>query len=293
MTAFRSFRAFVVPIALLLSGCQPVALADKPLHEKETAAAWEAFKNGKPEEAIKHADTCILEFRGAANRRQKEINDNKERIPNGRVDGEQKEAIFKNGPLNDVCTCYYIKARAADKLGQKEQSAAALTAASKYPAARAWDTNGWFWSPAHAAELFRTNPELADKSPHEVYASQAWDEFNGGRHARAIEFADKCVEEFHESALDMERDLAKRGVRPPTGAVSEAAKLKVFENGLLNDVATCLFIKGKAAEVTGDKAAAVAAYSRALKLTRGRCWDPKGWFWSPAEGANDRLDIIR
>ncbi len=293
MMSRNPFRSIPLLALAVLAGCQPAALAEKPLHEKETAAAWEAFQNGKPEVAIKHAEVCIREFRGAANRRQKEIDESKERIPNGRVNEGQKEAIFKNGPLNDVATCYYVKARAADKLGRKEEAAKALDEAVKYPAARAWDPRGWFWSPAQAAEVFRTNPDLADKAPHEVYTSLAWAEFNAGRNAKAMELADKCVREFYDSALDMQKDLAKRGVRLPTGAVDAATKKRIFDNGLLNDVSTCLFIKGKAAEATGDKKAAVGAYDQALKLSYGRCWDPKGWFWSPAEGASDRLEIIR
>jgi tetratricopeptide (TPR) repeat protein len=280
-------------IILAVTGCQPVAFADKPLHEKETAAAWEAFKSEKDEEAIKHADTCILEFRGAANRRQNEIDENKEKVPNGRVTVKQKEAIHKNGALNDVATCYYIKARAAHKLGQKEEVGQAVAAAKRYPAARVWDPRGWFWSPADAAERFRTNPALADKAPYEYYTAQAWTELKSGKHAKAIALADQCTEEFLEAALDMEMDLAKQGIRLPTGEVDEPTKKKILENELLNDVATCLLIKGKAAEATGDKKAAIAAYSQAVKLAHGRCWDPLGWFWSLADAASDRLEIIR
>lgn len=278
---------------LLFLGHSQFTCAQQPRHERATAGAWEAFKKEDYKEASRQADICIDESFGTANRRQKELDETKVRIPNGRVNAKQKEELFKNGPLNDVATCHYIKARAAAKLGKKEDMAASLSAAAKYPAARAWDSRGWFWSPAEAAERFRTNPEFADKSPHEFYTAKAWGEFNGERHAKAIEFADKCIDEFLEAALEMEKDLAKRAVRPPTGAVTDDEKKTVFENGLLNDTATCLFIKGKAAEAAGDKKAAVAAYSQALKLTRGRCWDPKGWFWSPAEGASDRLDVIR
>jgi len=286
-----SHRAFVG--VLLFFGHSELTCAQEPRHERATTAAWEAFKKEDYKEATRQADICIDEFFGAANRRQKELDETKDRIPNGRVNEKQKEAIFKNGTLNDVGTCHYIKARAAAKLGKKEDVAAALAAAAQYPAARAWDTKGWFWSPAEAAERFRTNPELADKSPHEVYTAEAWAAFNKGAHEKAMAHATKCVEEFHEAALEMEKDLAKRGVRTPTGAVDEATKKSTFENGLLNDVASCLFIKGKAAEAKGDKKTAVAAYTQALKLTHGRCWDPQGWFWSPAEGASDRLEILK
>ena len=40
----------------------------KPLNERATAAAWVAFDGEKFEAAIKSADECIGEFRGAAKR---------------------------------------------------------------------------------------------------------------------------------------------------------------------------------------------------------------------------------
>ncbi len=292
MTRQCHFHLFCTAV-LVFVGHPEVTHAQQARHDKATTAAWEALKKGVYKEAIRQADLCIEDFSGAANRRQKELDDKNERVPNGRVTEKQKAAIFSNGVLNDVATCHYIKIRVAAKLGRKEDMAASLKAVAAYPAARAWDQKGWFWSPAQAAELYRTNPDLVDKSPHEVYTSQAWDAFNGSRHDKAIELANKCIEEFFDAAMEMEKDLANRRVVPPTGAVTEAEKQKIFEYGLLNDTATCLFTKGKAAEAKGDKKTAITAYTEVLKLSRGRCWDPQGWFWSPAEGAADRLAIIR
>src|SRR5947209_16284483 len=156
----RSRALSVVFVLTLILASTALAQPEPPLHEKETTAAWEAYKAGKFAAAIKHADNCITEFHGVAGRRQKELTDKKEVVPNGRVTPAQKDAIHQNGPLNDVAAAYYIKARAADKLGHKAESARALAEAVKYPAARCWDDRGWFWSPAEAAELFRTNPQL-------------------------------------------------------------------------------------------------------------------------------------
>jgi tetratricopeptide (TPR) repeat protein len=276
-----------------LACCSQVSQTDRPLHEAATAAAWEAFKKGQYEDAIKHADHCIEEFRGDANRRQKALADQKERIPLGHVSAEQKAGIIKNGTLNDVATCYYLKGRSADKLGQKDLAAKALTSAESYPAARAWDPRGWFWSPAEASARYRTNPKRVEETPHEVYTADSWEEYNRGEYKNASAHADRCIAEFHQAALEMEKDLAKRNVLLPTGPVDEATKNTIFANGLLNDVATCLFIKGKSAEGVGDRKSAIEAYQNAIKLGHGRCWDPRGWFWSPAEKSSDRLDVLR
>jgi hypothetical protein len=82
--------------------------------------------------------------------------------------------------------------------------------------------------------------------------------------------------------------------------VSDAEKNKIFQRGILNDVATAYFIKGRSmeylfrkggAEMTRHKADAERAYRQACEVSHGRTWDPKGWFWSPCEAARDRLPL--
>jgi len=77
---------------------------------------------------------------------------------------------------------------------------------------------------------------------------------------------------------------------PPKGRVSDAEKNTIFSRGLLNDVATCFLIKGRSAENLRRKDAAKHAYAAATKYKHARCWDLKGWFWSPAEMAADLTD---
>jgi hypothetical protein len=90
----------------------------------------------------------------------------------------------------------------------------------------------------------------------------------------------------------MQKAISAQGERLPVGAVSDDVKQRIFKNGLLNDVATCLFIKGRSAEAMGDKTLAIRSYQAVQKLDCGRAWDPNGWFWSPAEASTDRLEVI-
>lgn len=289
------FRAVAVAtFVFLLSGFAVLAQSPLPLHEKAVASAWESLKNGKFADAIKHSDECIVEFRGAAGRRQKELSEKREEIPEGRVTDQQKKAIQNNAYLNDVATAYFIKARAAHNLKKKEEAAKALAEAEKYPAARCWDDRGFFWSPAEFARFFRVNPQVADLGFHEALVALAWSAFERGENAKAIEYADKCLTYFHALAQEIEKDLIKRKVNLPTGAVDEQTKKAIFDNGLLNDTGTAWFIKGRAAEARGDKKVAIGAYSEAVKLTLARSWNPSGnFFWSPAEGAQERLEKLR
>lgn len=282
-----------VLIACVVLSAAPL-LAEGALHETETAAAWEAFQKKDYVEAIRHADICIDEFFGAANRRQKDLDGQKARLPNGKVTQKQKESITSNGVLNDVATCHYIRARSLAMLDRKEEAAAAIQETAKYPGARAWDPRGWYWSPTEAAEIFLKHPELGDHPFHLVYTTLAWDEFNAKRYVQAAAWADKCIEQFSEIATEMEQDFQKRNVLVPNGVIrSEAIRQEILSHGALNDVSACLFIKGKASESLKNRRAAITAYGQALKLPRGRCYDPKGWFWSPAEVAQDRLQVIQ
>ena len=127
----------------------------------------------------------------------------------------------------------------------------------------------------------------------------AWDALNKSDYPGAIRAADSCIDNFHSKAERDQSALAERHEpTPPTGAVSDADKQKIFSRGVLNDTAAAYIVKGKSAEALAKKqksksmdylATARDAYEHAKALTYARVWDPKGWFWSPSEAASDRL----
>jgi tetratricopeptide (TPR) repeat protein len=122
----------------------------------------------------------------------------------------------------------------------------------------------------------------------------AWDAYNKGNYEQAISTAQKCINEFKGSADREQNELASsKTPLPPKGSVSEEVKKSIWARGLLNDVATCYFIKGRSEEYLGRLDEAKKSYQEASKYTYSRCWDPKGWFWSPAEAAQDRLTILK
>jgi tetratricopeptide (TPR) repeat protein len=123
----------------------------------------------------------------------------------------------------------------------------------------------------------------------------AWDLFNKGEFERAIEIADKCLNEFRLSAEREQAALEKaKAPLPPTGSVPDNVRKAILARGVLNDVGTCWFIKGRSAENLGRREVARQAYEAAKKFTHARCWDPRGpFFWSPAEAAGDRLSLMK
>jgi tetratricopeptide (TPR) repeat protein len=126
--------------------------AGKPLNEQTTADAWDAYNSGKYQAAITNAEICIEEFRGAASLLQTKLEKEKPELPTGAVSDDVKKKIQANGLLNDVATCYFIKGRSAEKLGRKDEALKTYEQVKKYTYARTWDPQGWFWSPAEAAE---------------------------------------------------------------------------------------------------------------------------------------------
>ena len=62
----------------------------------------------------------------------------------------------------------------------------------------------------------------------------------------------------------------------------------------LNEVGTCLMLKGDALRQKGDVKAAIAAYELLLRdYQYAQVWDPKGWFWKPSESARKNLAKLK
>lgn len=127
----------------------------------------------------------------------------------------------------------------------------------------------------------------------------AWTAFNNKKYEEAIQFADKCIDEFGKIADKKQKALEDDKVPEPPDEINDAEKNRIFKQGLLNDVGTAYFIKGRSAEFLyrqgGDKSAEYKKLTEetytACKYKHARTWDPKGWFWSPCKAALDRLPI--
>jgi len=104
--------------------------------------------------AITNADSLIGNWSGmASNQQQALVNANEPLPPTGHVTLDQKNAIVAQGLINDVGTCYFIKGRSLEYLGQADLARTAYRVTTNYPYARTWDPrrDGFFWSPAEAS----------------------------------------------------------------------------------------------------------------------------------------------
>jgi hypothetical protein len=131
--------------------------------------------------------------------------------------------------------------------------------------------------------------------------TDAWGAFNAGDYERAIEHSDRCIDEFDDEAMRTQQRLrSEYEAPPPVDRVSAADRERILRQGVLNDVATALFVKGRSAEHLYDaggaeresyRRQAEQAYAAACRYDYGRAWDPGGFFWSPCESASDRLPL--
>ena len=135
--------------------------------------------------------------------------------------------------------------------------------------------------------------ELESQSRNAALTSAAWKAFNAGNYSEAIATAWKVIDEFGEVAGRKQADLEKRQApTPPKRITTQGEKQKIFDRGLLNDAATCWFIIGFSHEKLNHIAEARNAFLKAAEYTYARAWDPRGWFWSPAEAAKNHLKVL-
>ncbi len=105
--------------------------------------------------------------------------------------------------------------------------------------------------------------------------TKAWGALDEKNHAAALAYTRECV-----------RRYADEGRRMNASMTAFAPSSRAFEKWALNDVGTSLFIMGKAYAEMEMYAEAAAAYEQLIKdFSYAQCWDPKGWFWRPAEVA--------
>ncbi len=111
---------------------------------------------------------------------------------------------------------------------------------------------------------------------------KAWDALGEGEYENAVEFTEKCAELYEDEARKMQASLS---AKPATD--------DVHDYWALNDVGTCYFIRGEALVKLRRNTEALAAYKVVRdELYYSQAWDPKGWFWAPADAAYPKVEML-
>ena len=97
-------------------------------------------------------------------------------------------------------------------------------------------------------------------------------------------YTNKVIELYAGKAKQMQESMTE---------YAWESKDKIFSFWALNDVGTSLFIKGEAYKKAEKNKEAKEAYKQLVdNYFYAQCWDPKGWFWKPAEAAQEALNAL-
>ena len=244
-----------------------------------TVKSWGALSQNDIEAVLAYTNKCIELYSGEAKKMQAGLT----AYPTG-----SNSEIHSYWALNDVSTCLFIQGEAYRKAQMQDEAKAAYRKIiSDYKFGQCWDPKGWFWKPAEAAQEkiamldSGSNLDFGDYSSAAL-TKKAWEALEKKDADSVKVYTDKCLELYAKKAKEMQDSLTE---------YPWESKDKIFSYWALNDVGTCLYIRGEAFMNAGNADAARDAYKRLVdEYFYAQCWDPNGWFWKPAEAAQQKLD---
>ena len=246
-----------------------------------TAKAWEALKQKDVEAVLAYTNKCLELYAEQAAKMQSELKD----YPQG-----PKEQVFVFWALNDVATCLFVQGEAYRREEMMEEAKAVYKKLiNEYTYGQAWDDNGWFWKPAEAAKEKLDMIDAGSVIDFGDYSStfitaQAWRALSVDNLDAVILYVDKVVEMYGEQARTMQESLTEYPWQ---------SKEQISNYWALNDVGTVIHIKAEALKKAGKIEEAKVAYQQLIDdYFYAQCWDSQGWFWKPAESAQQALDDL-
>jgi tetratricopeptide (TPR) repeat protein len=255
-------------------------------HRSETLVtrAWGSLAQGDIEAVLAYTNKTLELYGEEAKKMKAALSDY--------VKGE-KEQVFANWALNDVATALFIQGEAYRKANMIEEAKDAYNLLIEdYTFGQAWDPKGWFWKPAEAAKEKIKMLESGLKLDFGDYTSsflvgQAWQALGRSDYQSVDAYVEKVVELYDEEARKMQQSIQETTNEFPW------PNEEVFEYWALNDVGTAMFVKAEALKKAGDEVGAKEVYETLVKnYYFSQCWDPNGWFWKPAEAAQEALENL-
>lgn len=246
-----------------------------------TTKAWGALKDTDIEGVLAYTNKCIELYGAEAEKMQAGLSD----YPKG-----TNEEIFAYWALNDVATCLFIQGEVYRRANMEEEAQEVYEKIlNDYSYGQAWDVNGWFWKPAGAAKeklaMLKTGLVLdfGDYTSSFI-VGQAWKSLEDENIEKTLMYTDKVLELYATKAAEMQESLTEYPWQ---------SREQIFNYWALNDVGTALFVKAKALTIDGKTDEAKEAYESIVNdYTYAQCWDPQGWFWKPADAAQEALDAM-
>jgi len=160
----------------------------------------------------------------------------------------------------------------------------------EYGFAQCWDPGSKaFWKPASAAKekaSMIASGSVLDFGDYtsSFIATQAWKALEKNDLASVTAYTDKVLELYAEKAKEMQNSLTEYPWQ---------SREVIFNYWALNDVGAALYIRGEALKRAGKSKEAKIVLKRLVdEFFYAQCWDPQGWFWKPAEAAQQTLNEL-
>lgn len=241
--------------------------------------AWQALNDKNLEAVVVYTNKCVELFGGEAAKMQASLT----AYPSG-----DPSQIFAFWALNDVSTCFFIQGEAYRQAKQMDKAKAAFERVVKeFSYGQAYDpANKSFWKPADAAKDKLGQMEkgldldFGNMSSNTI-VGRMWGALNKKDLDAVIAYNTKMMELYGDTARQMQTSMTEYAWESPE---------KIHSFWALNDVGTGLFILGEAYRTAGKKEEAIAVFKNLVSnFLYAQCWDPNGWFWKPAEAAQQKL----
>ncbi|MBF0618782.1 MAG: tetratricopeptide repeat protein [Candidatus Omnitrophica bacterium] len=244
-----------------------------------TTKAWGALAMKDLDGVLAYTGKCLELYAAEAAKMQAGLKE----FPAG---DDQK--IFSFWALNDVATSVYIQGEAYNRAGDKEKAKAAFERVTKeFSFGQAWDpSKKLFWKPSVAAkdklDMMAKGIDLdfSDMSSAGI-VKKAW-EASAAKNVAAVEaYVAKNLELYGAKAKEMQAGLTEYPWESPE---------KIHSFWALNDIGTSLFVLGDTYRQAGQNGKAKETFQKLVnEYFYAQCWDPQGWFWKPAEAAQQKL----
>jgi len=249
-----------------------------------TGKAWAALEKGDIEAVLAYTNKCMDLYGEQAKKMQAGLSE---------YASGANDKIFSYWALNDVATCLFIQGEAYRKAKMNDEAKEVFNKLiNEYSFGQCWDVKGWFWKPAEAAKeklaaiASGSTLDFGDYTSSTL-ATKAWAALTNNDLDAVLAYTGKCLELYEAKAKEMQATLKAANEYP-------VEKDKVFGFWALNDVGTCLFIKGEALKKAGKNAEAKEAYEKVVNdFSFAQCWDPQGWFWKPVDAAQRQIAELK
>ena len=249
--------------------------------KSETLAAkgWQALADKNLDAVLVYTNKCIELYAAEAAKMQAGLKD----YPSG-----ESQQVFAYWALNDVATCLYIQGEAYRQAKQLDKAKAAFERIIKeFSYGQTYDpSNKAFWKPVDAAKdkisMMEKGLDLDfGNMSSATLVNRLWDSNNKKDLTLVMAYHAKLVSVYGAKAKEMQASMTEYAWESPE---------KIHSYWALNDVGTGYFILGEAYRQAGKKEEAIAAFQKVVNdFFYAQCWDPNGWFWKPAEAAQQKL----